>query len=325
MNTIASLLLLTSAIYLGECVQPYFPNQITFTPDNGQTIIAIDEPNQQAYKALKYGVNSTETSYLMRHFPYALPDSPQSQYYVQLLVDSPPLGCMYGTYWKNGGNLFNSFPSHWTNGSFIEIKNYFQFKYPMIHSDDPSHSEDYWYSNATCQTDDGTSYPCEEIYFEKNTEVPLRFTQVLRRGWIVVQVVINYRIISMGKPDQKLFDSIPTKWALVCRDVLLGLYYNPQTAKIVLNQSSKVQVWLPTAPHRIDGNDTVSIQWKSVGCTDCFTWAPKEISFNTKNFQEKQTLSITRVKNGPQSTLVPTFNGGGFNAVPPEIYPIYIQ
>ena len=325
MRIILSLLLLISSHYLGECAQPYFPAQITFSPDSGQTIIAIDEPNQQAYKALTYGAKSTEMSYLMQHFPYALPDSPQAQYYVELLIDPPPLSCMYGTYWKNGGNLFNSFPSHWVNGTFIEIKNYLQFKYPMIHSDDPSSREDYWYSNVTCQTDDGTSYPCEEIYFEKNTEIPLRSTQVIRRGWVVLQVTINYRIISIGRPDQKLFDSIPKNWSLTCRDVLLGLFYAPQTTKMLLNQSSEVQIWLPTAPHRINGNDTVVIEWKPAQYADCFTWTPKEISFNGKNFQEKQTLSITRIKNGPSTTLVPFFNGGGFNAVPPEIYPIYIQ
>ncbi|CAF4952652.1 unnamed protein product, partial [Rotaria magnacalcarata] len=60
----------------------------------------------------------------------------------------------------------------------------------------------------------------------------------------------------MGKPDEKYFDSIPKNWSLACRDVMLGLLYFPQTSKISLDQSVKIQVWLITPPHRIDGNDT---------------------------------------------------------------------
>ena len=46
---------------------------------------------------------------------------------------------------------------------------------------------------------------------------------------------------------------------------------------------------------------------------DCFTWTPNQFLFNSKNFQERQTLTITRVKNGPETTLIPIFNGGGFD------------
>ncbi|CAF4703128.1 unnamed protein product [Rotaria sp. Silwood1] len=117
------------------CTQPYFPPQIVFSPDNGQIIIAIDEINQRAYKAINLNSSSREISYVMQHFPYANPDSPQSKYYVQLLIDSPRLYCMYGTYWKYGGNNFNRFPSHWWfNTSSFTVDNYLKFKYGMIYS-----------------------------------------------------------------------------------------------------------------------------------------------------------------------------------------------
>ncbi|CAF4049898.1 unnamed protein product, partial [Rotaria sordida] len=93
--------------------QPYFPPQIVFSPNDGQTLYAIDEINQRAYTILHYGSTGREMSFAMKHFPYAIPDSPQSKYYVQLIVDSLPFDCMYGTYWKYGGNQYNSFPSHW--------------------------------------------------------------------------------------------------------------------------------------------------------------------------------------------------------------------
>ncbi|CAF0891863.1 unnamed protein product [Didymodactylos carnosus] len=312
--------------YLTDCAQPYFPPQIVFSPDNGQTIIAIDEINQRAYKTLRYGSTGQEVTYVEKKFPYAIPDSPESKYYVQLLIDSPPLGCMYGTYWQYGGNTFNSFPSHWwVNRTSFEIQNYMKFNYVLIHSNDSSTDEDYWYSNEKCQVDSGASYPCQEMYFKKNTEIPLRFVQVVRRGWVVLQVTTNYNIISMGKPDDKYFDSIPKNWTLTCRDVMLGLLYYPQTSKINLNQNVKVEIWLITPPHRINGNDTVRIQWKSKECTDCFTFLPEELYFNGKNFQDRQTLTITRVKNGPKTTLIPVFNGGGFDIVTAEIYPIYIE
>ncbi|CAF0960564.1 unnamed protein product [Rotaria sordida] len=313
--------------YLGECdPQPYFPPQIVFSPDSGRTIIAVDEINQRAYNTLGYGSTGRETTYVMKHFPYAIPDSPQSKYYVQLLIDSPPLGCMYGTYWKYGGNVFNSFPSHWwVNRTSFHVENYIKFKYEMIHSDSSSQGEDYWYANVTCQVDSGATYPCEEIYFQKNTQIPLRFTQVIRQGWRIVQTITNYQVISMGKPDEKYFDSIPSNWTSICRDVMLGLLYYPQISKIILKQSTQVQIWLITPPHRINGNDTVRIQWKPTECNDCFIWTPEELVFNEKNFQERQTLTITRVKDGPKTTLIPIFNGGGFDLVTPDIYPIYIE
>lgn len=311
---------------LGECVQPYFPNQIVFSPDNGATIFAIDELNQRASVSRKYGDSGEETSYVMKHFPFAPPDSPQSTYYVQLSVNSPPLDCQYGTYWKYGGNQYNSFPAHWwVNLTTYEIQNYFKFQHGMIHSTNSSETEDHWYANETCYVDLGPDVPCLEIYFIKNTEIPLRSLQVIRRGWVAYQSTTNYKVIAVGKPDDKYFDSIPKDWFLSCRDVMLGLYYEPQTTKIDLKQSVKVQIWLPTPPHRINGNDNVVIQWKPSNCSDCFTFSPKELTFNIKNFQERQTITITRVKAGGQTTLVPTFNGGGFDRVPPETYPIYIQ
>jgi hypothetical protein len=309
-----------------RCSQPYFPPQIVFSPDNGQSIYAIDEINQRAYTTLKYGASGRTTSFAMQHFPFAIPDSPESKYYVQLLIDSIPFDCSYGTYWQYGGNIYNAFPSHWwVNRTSFQIKNYLEFKYQMIKSDKFTNDEDYWYANITCEVDGGATYPCEEIYFQKNTDVPLRSTGVVRRGWSIVQEIINYQIISMGKPDEKYFDSIPKNWSLICRDVMLGLFYYPQTTKIELNRGVDVQIWLITPPHRINGNDTVTIQWNSNECKDCFTTSPKELSFNIANFQKKQTLTITRVKEGPKTTLIPTFNGGGFDLVTPAIYPIFIE
>jgi hypothetical protein len=129
----------------------------------------------------------------------------------------------------------------------------------------------------------------------------------------------------MGKPDEKYFDSIPKNWSVICRDVMLGLLYYPETSKIDLSQSAKVQVWLTTPPHQINGNYTVDIQWKSPDCSDCFAWTPKQLSFNSENFQEKQTFTITRVKNGPKAALIPIFNGAGFDLVSPDIYLVYIE
>ncbi|CAF3412796.1 unnamed protein product [Rotaria socialis] len=310
--------------YLGESHQPYFPSQIVFSPDSGRTVIAIDEINQKAFKTSAYGSKGQENSYVTKHFPYSIPDSPQSKYYVQLLVDSPPLGCMYGTYWKYGGNVFNSFPSHWLNGSSFKIENYIKYPYEMIHSMSSSQDEDYWYANVTCRTDPGNIYPCEEIYFKKDTEIPLRSTKVIRQGWNVVQVTTPYEIISIGKPDDKYFDSIPENWSSICRDVMLGLLYYPQSTKIMLNEAVQIQVWLSTPPHQINGNSTARIQWKSAQYNDCFILTPKELSFDNENFYERQTLTITRVKDGPQTNLIPIFNGGGFDAVPAQIYPIII-
>ncbi|CAF1348755.1 unnamed protein product [Rotaria sp. Silwood1] len=232
----------------------------------------------------------------------------------------------YGTYWEYGGNNFNSFPPHWWhNRSSFTIDNYIKFKYVMVYSTNFSQDEDYWYANTTCQVDSGENYPCEEIYFRKNTQIPLRFTQVVRRGWDLIQITTNYKVISMGKPDDKFFNSIPQDWSSICQDINLGLLYYPLSTKLNLHQSVEIHISLAAPPHRIDGNDTVRIQWKPTSCDDCLTWTPKELTFNTNNFQEYQILTITRVKDGPKITLLPIFDGGSYDLVPPNIYPIFIE
>ncbi|CAF1166337.1 unnamed protein product [Didymodactylos carnosus] len=264
-----------------QCAQPYFPPQITFSVDDGRTLFAIDEINERAFKTIYVNPPQREYSFVMKNFPYAIPDSPESKYYVQLSSyqnsSSHVLSCLYGTYWKYGGNVFNSFPSHWWyNTSSFEISNYLKFKYDMIHSES-SNTDDYWYSNETCRCDDGKQYPCQEIYFKKNTDIPIKTVEVVRQGWNVVQRTTTYDIISIGKLDDQLFEIIPKNWAYMCRDVMLGLLFYPQTSTMAINKSSTVEIWLITPPHFINANDTVTIEWKSnessqYPCNDCVTW-----------------------------------------------------
>lgn len=308
--------------YFAESVQPYFPPQLLFFANGA--LYAIDEINQQAYLSVSDSVKSSETAYAAKNLKYAPADSPQSKYYVQL-SDGFPTGCRYATYWEYGGSTFNSFPEHWGNGSSYQIKNFINFKYEMIKSNKSSVYEDYWYSNATCHPQSPKPVPCEEIFFRKGTDIPVRSTQVISTPWEVEQFTTEYMMITVGKPDDKYFDPITKDWARSCQDVNLGLLYHPQSAKIDLNQSVKIQVSLPTPPHRIDGNDTVFIQWKATDCTDCFTWKPKQLSFDGEDFQTQQTLTITRVKNGATTTLVPTFTGGGFEQVHVKNYTITLE
>ncbi|CAF1263730.1 unnamed protein product [Adineta ricciae] len=308
----------------GQGAQPYFPPQILFFA-NENTLYAIDEVNQRAYKSASPSIKQSETAYALKNFPYAIPDSPQSKHYVQLLEGFPNIGCIYGTYWEHGGSTFNAFPSHWQNVTSFEIKNFIDFKYPMIHSTNSSVYEDYWYSNQTCHPEGPDDVPCEEIYFRKNTDIPVRFTQVIETPWEVRQFTTEYLVISVGEPDDKYFKSIPKDWAVTCRDVMLGVSYQPQTVKINLNESVNIEVWLPTPPHRINGSDIASIRWKADECSNCLTWMPNEMTFTEENFQERQTLKITRLKKSPTLKLVPIINGGGFDLVPVKNYTIAIE
>ncbi|CAF3907654.1 unnamed protein product [Rotaria sp. Silwood1] len=310
---------------LGNCAPPYFPPQIVFSFGIDQQIMAIDETNQRAYVTYRLNPPSRTTAFVMKNFPYAIPDSPESKSYVQLYELFPMNSCMYMTYWKYGGSELNWFPSHWNNGTSFEIKNYMNFTSEMIHSNDSSLDEDYWYSNVRCRTDSGQTYPCQEIYFKKNTDIPLRLLEVRRTNWRVIQVTIDFTVISIGKPGDKYFNSIPKQWSRTCLDINLGVLYYPQTIKINLEESTEIQVWLRTPPHQINGNDTLTIQWKPMNFTDSFEWTPKEFIFNTKNFQERQILTITRIKNTEQTLFIPVFYGGGFDLVSPQNYPIYIQ
>ncbi|CAF1404747.1 unnamed protein product [Rotaria sordida] len=305
-----------------RCAQPYFPPQITFSTYENKAIYAIDELNQQAYRSYIITPTLTEYSFAMQHFPFAIPDSPESKYYVQLKLNFPSNSCNYGTYWKYGDYLSSAFPSHWNfNDSSFKIDNFVNFRYEMIHSNNKTGDEDYWYANKICEIDTGEKFPCQEIYFKKNTDIPLRTAQVFRRRWEVLHETIYYKVISIGKPDDRLFKRIPQNWAYNCTDLALGLLYNPQILVISLDKTSSVQLWLNTPPHYINGNDTVTIEWQpstASKCNDCVTWTPKRFSFNSTNFQQTQTLYITRVKDGQGVYLIPIFSGGGFDIVDPE-------
>lgn len=312
MHRFCQVLLLFFYCYLVDSAQPYFPSQVVFTLNSGQTLYAIDEVNQRAFTT-----SGDISSYVFQHFPYAPSDTPQSKYYVQLVTGFYNDTCAYGTYWQYGGNPYNYFPIHWDNQTSFQIANYLDLNYKMIHSTNSSDLEDYWYSNEICHADNGETNPCFQIYFQKNTEIPLRSTTIIVRGFRQVFRTTEYQIISIGKPDDKYFNSIPKDWYTKCEDVMLKVAYSYDSPMIALNETIIVGVSLFTPPHRINGNETVTIQWKSCdGCCECLTWTPKELSFNSQNFYEEQNLTVTRVeKSSRDINIIPNFIGGGF---PPE-------
>ncbi|CAM2719669.1 unnamed protein product [Rotaria socialis] len=115
-------------------------------------------------------------------------------------VKYPAFLINFGTYYKSILHLL------------VVCMEHIKFQYEMIYSTNSSQDEDL-------------------------TQISLRSTRVTRRCWSIIQVITNYKMTSMDKVDDKYFDSIPKNWSLTRRDVMLGLFYYPQTAKIVLNQS----------------------------------------------------------------------------------------
>ena len=93
-------------------------------------------------------------------------------------------------------------------------------------------------------------------------DIPLRTTQVVRQGWDLMQRTTNFQIISIGQPDDHLFDGIPKRWAYMCTDVMLGVIYNPQMPTLHLHETVAIQVSLRSPPHRINGDDSLSIEWQ---------------------------------------------------------------
>lgn len=96
--------------HIGKCVQPYFPSQIVFSPNNG-------EISQRVYQKSTSNPSSTHDIHVMKYFPYTTPDSPQSK--------------------------------HWQfNASVFKVVNYIKFNYNMLYSNRSStKDEDYWYVN----------------------------------------------------------------------------------------------------------------------------------------------------------------------------------
>ncbi|UJR19080.1 hypothetical protein I4U23_022211 [Adineta vaga] len=305
-----------------QSTQPYFPEQVIFSPDNNKTIIAIDEINQRAYLKLNISNEDTDIAYVMQHIPYAKSDSPQAKHYVQLILNENNRNnlCSYLTYWEYSSNSFGLFPFHWGNDSLYRIKNYLNFNYPMIHSMNSSKNEDYWYSNETCQIDTGEIYRCQEIYFHKNTNIPIRYLEVIHDDTQTIRRIENYTIYSQEKPSDIYFESIPKNWSEECRDGDLGISYDPSLKG--LKESKKVQVWLPAPPHQINHNDSVMIYWKPFLCRNCFKWTPTQLVFNGTNFHKKQILTLTRLENSAEALLIPVCTSGGYDDVP--CYSMYL-
>ncbi|UJR34270.1 hypothetical protein I4U23_021674 [Adineta vaga] len=308
---------------MGECAQPYFPSQITFHSnenyDGEKKLVVVDEINQRAFQKWDHNSSTDISAYAMKHIPYAFPDSPQSKYYVQLYIYTPPPppGCWYATYTIDGhGNPFNTFPDHWVTAlDSFEIRNYVDFKYEMIHSNQSKENEDYWYSNKTCELSNGKIVPCQEIYFEKNTDRPIRSTRIDYNIAALVQKTTEYKVLSIGKPDEKYFNSIPQNWTGLCADARFQIQYDPGATYLYPGETVDIQVWLTSAPHKVNGNDTVRIQWKADQYPRDFTLIPKELYFNSENFSKKQTLTVQRHEGVATTVFYPTLYGGGLEPV----------
>lgn len=310
-----------------ESVQPYFPSQIVFSINDGlKTIYAIDAVNQRAYKSSLSMHATNQTSVVMSKFPNTPSDTPQASHYVELTSHTSPDSCSYLTYWSYSVGSTTEFPSHWNNGGIsYEIKNYIEFQHEMIKSTNESDTEDYWYSSERCQVDGGEIYPCEEIFFKKNTDIPLRYTRVLRIAFDVRQVITYYEVISVGKPDDKYFEAFSPNWYNECRDDNFAVLRDPETVQIDVNESKNVQISLSNTPHRINGNTTVMVHWNLTQCVDCITWTPQQFRFDSSNFQEKQTLTIKRVKKSTFGYLSPILQGGGYELLDGGFYGIFLQ
>ncbi|UJR19682.1 hypothetical protein I4U23_022816 [Adineta vaga] len=315
-----------------ECSQPYFPPQITFTTNDSTNtyLFAVDEINQRAYHWHLIDSDDQSYAYAMQHFPYATPDSPESKNYVILEIYKP-VYCVYTSVWKHGSAIHGSFPEHWYyNMDTFKIANYMEFSSKMIHKTNSSKDEDHWYSEQNCTLEStGETYPCEEIFFKKDTDIPLRYIFVEGTGFFALRVTINYKIISIGKPDDKLFETIPRNWMNNCTDLNLALDFILSSPIIKLNESAIVKIRLTSPPHRIDGNDTMTLQWQvdktSSQCQDCLKWEPKQFHFNIKNFDQYQTMIVTRVKNGFETTIRPIMNGGGYNKTRADDYSLLFR
>ncbi|CAF3845005.1 unnamed protein product [Rotaria sp. Silwood1] len=112
-----------------------------------------------------------------------------------------------------------------------------------------------------CSLQTGDVCPCEEIFFKKNTDIPLRYIYVEGHGFFVNKGIINYKIISIEKPSDKLFAKIPKNWMNNWTDLNLGLDFILPSPIIKVNESVKVQIHLTSPLHRVDENDTMILRW----------------------------------------------------------------
>ena len=325
MLRLVQIILFCFCYYNAHCVQPYFPSQVVFTVDNGQRLYAIDEVNQRAFVSIKD--NPSQNAYVYQHFPYSPAGTPESKNYVQLITTPASKSCVYEAYWRYGGNSYNYFPAHWANSTSFQITNYLDLNYRMTYSSNQSvPDEDYWFSEEACYDEVQDVQPCFRIYFKKTTDTPLRSIQLQTVSHRPIFQTTEYKIISIGKPDDKYFADIPKNWYTSCLDINLRVQYAADSYRIGYHSYNAVGVSLATPPHQINGNDTVTIKWNIFGCDYvCVTWKPEQLTFNSQNFNIKQNLTFYRVDDGDRTVVKPTFIGGGFDLVSPDANSISLE
>ncbi len=325
MHPFIQIILLVLCYYQAHCVPPYFPTQVVFTVDNGQRLYAIDQVNQRAFLSFKN--NPSQNAYVFQHFPYAPPGTPESENYVQLITTLDLESCVYGIYWKYSENSYNYFPAHWNNKTSFQINNYIDSNYRMIYSRNQSIvDEDYWYSVETCYDEVHDIQPCFQIYFKHGNDTPLRSIQLQTVSNRPIFQTTEYQILSIGKPDDKYFADIPRNWYTSCIDINLRLQYSINSYFVGYHAHNAVGVSLVTPPHRINGNDSVTITWNITGCDYvCLTWTPQQLTFNSQNFNQKQNLTFYRVDDSGRTFIKPTFIGGGFGFVSSDLNTIIFE
>ncbi|CAF1373211.1 unnamed protein product, partial [Adineta steineri] len=135
----------------------------------------------------------------------------------------------------------------------------------------------------------------------------------------------HFPYASPNSPQSKYYVQLMLGYSSLESYLDLGLTYYPEFTTIKLHQTTQFYISLSNPSHRINGNGTVRVQWNTTECMDCFTLSPKEFHFNINNFQEKQILTTTRIKNAPKTFLIPIIYGEGYELIPPGRFLIYID
>jgi len=216
------------------------------------------------------------------------------------------------------------FPSHWRKDHHdFEIGNWFSFPDDVQYNGEQTYQGEkvrVWSSNSECALFDHPPIPCKLLMVkEDNPNIPFVVQDAYEKrngsfesDWIQIDTWTEFL-------PQEPSISLPwDNWRTTCYNEENGININPSRAFVTTPSGrDSFKVSLKSYPIEELGDVTVKIHVTS-GSPDCATFETRdgdeisELTFNTDNWNEEQTIYFKYAKEGEISFQL-TATGGGYN------------
>lgn len=109
------------------------------------------------------------------------------------------------------------------NGTTFSVGNYLKFTYNLVHW--TNSSVDYWRSIETCLVPSLGCIHCEEMFFEKDTDIPIQYNYINIDGQHIHLQTIWFTDVTVGKSVNNYFKTIPKDYGQQNAQILILLIW----------------------------------------------------------------------------------------------------